>query len=199
MKKRIMCWTALIIFSSSFCVSCTAVSGGIVGQGRVLGSEDGLKTRGRLDKNSPQSRDIPALQNGITLLLHGDRKLNWHHRNPHALVVCAYQLKDLNGFNMALEEKDGFVRLMGCGRFDASVNFAQRIVIQPGKDVRAAMELVEGSRQLAFIAGYFEFKRDRAVTTFELPMKGVFFPRPAGIDLSLKFGSDEIEEIRKRD
>ena len=48
----------------------------------------------------------PYIDGGINIHMKGDRQLNLYQRAPHALTVCAYQLKDLNAFNQVLEEKD---------------------------------------------------------------------------------------------
>src|SRR5512134_1925824 len=47
----------------------------------------------------------PYIDGGINFHMKGDRQLNLYQRAPHALTVCAYQLKDLNAFNQVLEEK----------------------------------------------------------------------------------------------
>jgi len=139
----------------------------------------------------------PYIDGGINLHFRGDRQLNLYQRAPHALTVCAYQLKDLNGFNQALEEKDGIAKLMECSRFDPSVNFVKRLVVQPGRDLYDAMEVSEGTRHVAIVAGYYGFKKKEAVKTIPLPLKGMpFFKKPGGTDISVFCSPQELRILK---
>lgn len=143
--------------------------------------------------------EIPHIKNGINIHLKGDKSLNWYRKTPHALILCVYQLRDLNGFNQFMEDKNGMARLMECGRFDPSVNYVKRVVVQPNKDVYECMELIEGTKNVGLIAGYYYFKKSQAVKTFVLPMKGLFSRKPGGMDIDLLLKSNEIQEIKKED
>lgn len=143
--------------------------------------------------------EIPHIKNGINIHLIGDKNLNWYRKTPHALILCVYQLKDLNGFNQMVEDKNGMAKLMECGRFDSSVNYVKRVVVQPNKDVYECMELTEGTKNVGVIAGYYYFKKSQAIKTFVLPMKGIFSRKPGGMDIDLLLKANEIQEIKKED
>lgn len=149
-------------------------------------------------QNQPESpAQVPHIDNGINIHLKGDRNLNRYKKSPHALILCVYQLRDFNAFNQMMEDKNGMARLMECGRFDPSVNYVKRLVVQPGKDVYESMEVVDGTRNVGIIAGYYFFKKDQAVKTFVLPMKGIFSRKPGGMDINLYLKSNEIQEIKE--
>ena len=93
-----------------------------------------------LFKASSRPADAPYIKGGINFHFRGDKDLNLYHKAPHALVLCAYQLSDTNAFNQLLEEKDGPGRLLACTRFDPSVNYAKRLIVQPGQDLYEATE-----------------------------------------------------------
>jgi len=141
-------------------------------------------------------KDAPYIKDGINFHLRGDSRLNLYRGVPHALVLCAYQLTDANAFNQLLEEKDGMARLLVCTRFDPTVNYAKKMIVQPGQDIYEAMEKTEGSRQVAVIAGYYEFQKKLAVKIITLPEKRMFFfKRAGGTDISLHLSPREIQNI----
>ena len=141
-------------------------------------------------------KDVPYIKDGINFHLRGDNRLNLYRGVPHALVLCAYQLTDANAFNQLLEEKDGMARLLVCTRFDPTVNYAKKMIVQPGQDIYEAMEKTEGSRQVAVIAGYYEFQKKQAVKVIPLPEKKMFsFRRAGGSDISLYLSGREIQNM----
>jgi predicted component of type VI protein secretion system len=141
-------------------------------------------------------KDVPYIQDGINFHFKGDGRLNLYRGVPHALVLCAYQLTDANAFHQMLEEKDGMARLLVCTRFDPSVNYAKKMIVQPGQDLYEAMEKTEGTRQVALIAGYYEFQKKQAVKIISLPVKKMFFFKKAGgTDISLYLSSQEIQDM----
>ncbi|MEN6463571.1 MAG: type VI secretion lipoprotein TssJ [Syntrophaceae bacterium] len=146
---------------------------------------------------SESPAEIPHIDNGINIHLKGDRNLNRYKKSPHALMLCVYQLKDLNAFNQMMEDKNGMARLMECGRFDPSVNYVKRIVVQPNKDVYESMEVAEGTRNVGIIAGYYFFNKSKAVKTFLLPKKGFFVRKPGGMDINLVLKSNEIQQVKE--
>lgn len=137
------------------------------------------------------------IKNGINLNFKADKKLNWHKKTAHALVVCVYQCKELNGFNQKVEEKDSISKLMECSRYDSSVNFAKRIIVQPGKDVNESMQIYDGTKYVAVVAGYYKAKKNDSFKTFVLPTKGligkIFSNEPIGMDINLYFKSNEFQ------
>lgn len=141
-------------------------------------------------------KDAPYIKDGINFHLRGDSQLNLYRGVPHALVLCAYQLTDANAFHQLLEEKNGMTRLLACTRFDPTVNYAKKMIVQPGQDIYEAMEKTEGSRQVAVIAGYYEFQKKQAVKVITLPVKRMFSLRRAGgMDVSLYLSPQEIQDM----
>ncbi len=149
-----------------------------------------------LFKSSKRPPEASYIKGGINFHLRGDNHLNIYQRVPHALILCAYQMRDANAFNQLLEEKDGISKLMECGRFDASVTFAKRLIVQPGQDVYEAMEKTEGSKYIAIVAGFYNFQKRSAIKLIPLPMRGMpMFRKPGGIDLSLYLTDTEIRNL----
>ncbi|MDD4355927.1 MAG: type VI secretion lipoprotein TssJ [Smithellaceae bacterium] len=141
-------------------------------------------------------KDAPYIKDGINFHLRGDSRLNLYRGVPHALVLCAYQLADANAFHQLLEEKDGMARLLACNRFDPTVNYAKKMIVQPGQDIYGAMEKTEGSRQVAVIAGYYEFQKKQAVKMIPLPVNLMFFFKRTGpTDISLYLSGQEIQDM----
>lgn len=150
-----------------------------------------------LFKSKPPAVEIPYIKDGINIHLRGDNQLNMYQNVPHALVLCAYQLKDAVAFNQIMEEKDGMARLMECSRFDSSVNYAKRLIVQPGQDIYEAMEKIEGTQQIALIAGYYNFQKKQATKILPIPLKGLpFFKKKRGIDIILYLSSQEIRSLQ---
>jgi type VI secretion system VasD/TssJ family lipoprotein len=139
-------------------------------------------------------KTMPFKTDGIILNFKGDPMLNLYQNLPHALVVCAYQLKDLHSFNQILEEKDGMSKLLECNRFDTSAIFAKQYVVQPGKNLRATMDRFEGTEHLGIIAGYYNLKNKSVTSTFPIPIRGfLFFKGPRVLVVDLDFGPQEIK------
>lgn len=196
MKMRIGIIFPFVLIAAYLCSSCASSLNNLSAPGGAAGQKfQMLKQAG--SQVSEGSQGFMRIENGINMRLKCDEKLNWHYEKPHALVLCAYQLKDLNGFRQTLEEKNGMAKLMECSRYDSSVNYVKRIVAQPGKEISVTMDLFEGTKNVAVIAGYYHFKKNQAVRSFELPLKGVFSRKPSGMDINLYLSSNDIQEINK--
>ena len=91
----------------------------------------------------------------ISVHIKADKQLNLFQKSPHALLLCIYHLRDPNAFNQLLNEKDGLIKLLECGRFDPAVVLARQLVIQPGQELTEIMDRSEGAK----------FVRLRPVTT----------------------------------
>lgn len=102
--------------------------------------------------------EIAYKEKAIHLNLTADSRLNLYQGSPHALVLCLYQLKDPNAFNQLVDEKDGLLKLLDCGRFDPSVANAKRIVVQPGQVEKQDLDRAEGAKYVAIAAGYYAYK-----------------------------------------
>jgi len=212
--KRVVGLIVPIVFFAFIITSCAAKNPRDLSLKDIPKSEDIENAKDVISKNkdildqngSPRTQvtppqetpaEIPHIDNGINIHLKGDRNLNRYKKSPHALVLCVYQLKDLNGFNQIVEDKNGMAKLMECGRFDSSVNYVKRVVVQPNKDVYEAMEVADGTKNVGVVAGYYFFKKSQAVKTFVLPMKGVFSRKPGGMDINLYLKSNEIQETKE--
>jgi len=149
-----------------------------------------------LFKSASRPPDAPYIKGGINFHLRGDGRLNVYQQVPHALIVCAYQLKDANAFNQTLEEKEGLAKLLECHRFDGSVHYAKRLIVQPGQDIYEAMEKTDGTHMLGIVAGYYNFDRKKATKVLALPMSGIpMFRKPGGIDIALLLTDQEIRPM----
>jgi len=105
----------------------------------------------------------------IKLTLTADPKLNLYQGNYHTLLLCLYELKDPNAFNQLVDEADGFARLMECSRFDPSVAYVKRVILQPGSRVKEELDRAEGAKYLALVAGYFEVQKERPLRLYRIP------------------------------
>lgn len=104
----------------------------------------------------------------IRLTLTADPMLNLYEESPHTLLVCIYELLDPNAFNHLMDQVDGLTKLMECNRFDASVAYAKRVVLQPASEVREILDRAEGARYLAISAGYYHVQKDRPFALYKL-------------------------------
>jgi hypothetical protein len=149
-----------------------------------------------LFKSSRRPADAPYIKGGINFHLRGDQNLNLYQKSPHALVLCAYQLRGVSAFNQMAEEKDGLNKLLECGRFDPSVTYAKKLIVQPGQDIYEAMEKADDSKYVALIAGFYNFQKRQAIKVITLPMKGIpLFRRPGGMDIKLYLSAQTIEDF----
>jgi type VI secretion system VasD/TssJ family lipoprotein len=140
-------------------------------------------------------------EGAIRLDLACDPKLNLFQRQAHALTVCLYQLKDPSAFNQLAGEKDGLPRLLECGRFDPSVTFSRRLVLQPDQGLHESLARTEGARFVGLVAGYYSLQRDSAARLFAIPTRtgdlaSAPAQQPAHLDISLYFGPQQILAAR---
>lgn len=107
----------------------------------------------------------------IQLHIESSPYLNTYNDKPHTLVLCVYQLRDLNAFNFMVEEKRGISKLLDGGkRFDPSVTAIRRLTVQPGNKVDETFDRASGTRHIAVVAGYyFELQRAQVVRVFSIP------------------------------
>ena len=137
----------------------------------------------------------------IRLHLKSDPQLNLYQRSPHTLVLCVYHLRDPNAFNQLLEEKEGLWKLLECGRFDPSVTFSKRVVIQPGQELTELLDRPEGGKYVGLAAGYYLLQKERVVRLFPIPVisekKGsTIFLKPGRLNIDLYMGPQEIQDLK---
>jgi hypothetical protein len=111
-------------------------------------------------------------------------------------LVCIYHLRDLNGFNQLMGEKEGLSKLLECERFDPGVTYAKRIVVQPNQETIETMDRTEGAKYVGIVAGYYDLQKDNAARTFQIPLS--FFHNPKKLSINLQLGSQGIKEIKEK-
>ena len=135
------------------------------------------------DKTLP--KEVVYTKSAIEVNLTADPMLNLYQNKAHALLLCIYELKDPNAFNQLLDEPGGPAKLMECNRFDPTVVYAKRLVIQPGEQKNEVMDRAEGSRYLAVSAGYYNMEKTGSAR---------LYPMLSGkTKISLQLGPQAIE------
>ena len=133
----------------------------------------------------------------ITITLRADPRLNLYQGIPHTLVACTYQLKDPNAFNQLVDERDGLSKLLECSRFDASVAYAKRLVVQPGQEMRDSLDRAEGARYLSIVAGYYNLQKWNVVRLFQIPVS-TRSSKPQDVNIELYLGPEAIQDVKGR-
>lgn len=137
-------------------------------------------------------------KDAIQLRLVGDPQLNLYQKKAHSLIVCLYHLRDPNSFNQLISEKDGLPRLLECSRFDPSVTYSRRFVVQPNQDVTELLDRTDGARYVGVVAGYYTLHKENSVRFFSIPMTEVkdgstLVQKTAKLNIDLHLGSQEIK------
>ncbi len=147
-------------------------------------------------KSGPEAKSTyePRYEkNALTVNIKSNPRLNLYQERPHSLVLCMYELKEPNMFNQLSDERDGIYKLMECGRFDGSVAFAKRQIVQPGEDICDVRDRAEGAKYLGIVAGYYDLKKNSAIRLLPIDKVG-----PGKIVIDLVAGPREIQDIRVR-
>ena len=133
----------------------------------------------------------------INLHLSSDVALNKYNNRPHSLIVCAYQLKDVNAFNQLIDEKGGLERLLECNRFDSSVMYSKSLVVQPSQGLIISQSRTEDTKYLGIVAGYYaSLKKENAVRIYRIPVSWLNNPKKLYIELHM--GPEGIQEIKEK-
>ena len=133
----------------------------------------------------------------VTITLRADPQLNLYQGSPHTLVACTYQLRDPNAFNQLVDEKEGLPKLLECGRFDGSVAYAKRLVVQPGQELKDSLDRAEGAKYVSVVAGYYNLQKWNAVRLFQIPV-GTLSSKPQNVNVELYLGPQAIQELKRR-
>jgi predicted component of type VI protein secretion system len=134
-------------------------------------------------------------KDAINLHIIGDPGLNQYQKKAHTLIVCAYHLKDLNGFNQLSDEKGGLEKLLECNRFDPSVTYSKRLVVQPNQDLTESMSRTEDAKYLGIVAGYYFLSKEHSVRSFRIPVS--WLNNPKKISVELFTGPEGIQERKE--
>jgi predicted component of type VI protein secretion system len=92
------------------------------------------------------------------------------------------------------DEKDGLSKLLECSRFDPSVTYSKRLIVQPNQEVKESLDRTEGAKYVGIIAGYYSLRKDNTVRTFQIPVS--LFNNPKKLKIDLYLGPQEIREIK---
>jgi type VI secretion system VasD/TssJ family lipoprotein len=155
---------------------------------------------------SCSAKQLPPPETGyeegaIKIHVKADPKLNLSDRQPHSLMLCAYQLKDPNAYNHLAGDRDGLYKLLECSLFDAGTVGAERLIVQPGKDKVFNLNRAEGAKYVAVAAGYYDIQKERILRLYEIPVvvekKGLVKrskkQKLGTLEIELKLGSQKIE------
>ena len=133
----------------------------------------------------------------IQLKFSGDANLNLYRNRSHSMVVCVYHLRDLGAFTQMTEERSGLSSLLECNRFDPSVTYARRVVVQPNRTTLEILDRTEGAKYLGIIAGYYNLDKTTSVRYYPFPVaeekiKRTLIQTPSKMNLELHFGPQGI-------
>ena len=132
----------------------------------------------------------PWREKSVDLSIKGDPQLNLYQNSSHTLYLCTLQLKDPNAFNQLIDERGGMEKLLSeCTRFDGSVAYTKRYVVQPGQLVSDKQDHAEGARYMGIVAGYYSMKKENVVR---------LFPISKSINMIIDFGARRILDIREK-
>jgi len=128
---------------------------------------------------------------GLTLNITADPQLNRYKSSPHTLLMCFYQLRDPNAFNQLADDPNSLGKLMECSKFDASVTYTKRFIIQPGQTFSEQRDLAEGTRFFGLAAGYYSQGTEK--TTHLAPLATSMID--SSINMNIELGPNEITRV----
>uniref|UniRef100_C6E3J8 Type VI secretion lipoprotein, VC_A0113 family n=1 Tax=Geobacter sp. (strain M21) TaxID=443144 RepID=C6E3J8_GEOSM len=119
-----------------------------------------------------------------------DPQLNRYEKNSHALVLCLYQLNDVESFTRLAQGNEGMPKLLECGRFDGTVVSVGQMVVQPGQELTEIRERGNGARYLGIATGYYSTGRKKMTALATIPED-----RRESV-LRIELGAQEIRQVR---
>ena len=139
-------------------------------------------------------------KDAIQIHLVSDPQLNLYQKQAHSLIVCLYHLRDPNGFNQLIDEKGGLPKLLECSRFDTSVTYSKRLVMQPNQEVSESMDRTDGAKYVGIVAGYYSLQKDSSVISYSIPVTEVkkgstLVQKSAKLNIDLYLGPQDIIQI----
>jgi type VI secretion system VasD/TssJ family lipoprotein len=139
---------------------------------------------------SGAGKNEPWREKSVDLSIHGDPQLNLYQNSSHTLYLCTFQLKDPNAFNQLIDERGGMEKLISeCNRFDGSVAYTKRYVVQPGQLLNDKQDHAEGARYMGIVAGYYSMKKENVVR---------LFPISKSLNMIVELGPRGIQDIREK-
>ena len=144
-----------------------------------------------LSSNSKVTLPPEYKKGGVTLNIAADPQLNRYKNSPHTLLICFYQLKDPNAFNQLADDPNSLSKLMECGKFDSSVTYTKKYIVQPGQIVSEQRDLAEGTRFFGLAAGYYSQGTEK--TTHLAPLTTSL--TRSSMSVSIELGPNEISRV----
>lgn len=115
----------------------------------------------------------------LHLSMTAEHDLNRYEEQPHALMLCLYQLSSATAWGELAKTPAGMNTLLKCEGFHSSVVQSERLFIQPGEQRQLTVDRLEKGRYVAFIAGYAHPTAQRISPIFSFPVehstKGLLF------------------------
>jgi type VI secretion system VasD/TssJ family lipoprotein len=150
----------------------------------------------------PPAQSEPAPK-AIRLQLTSDPKLNYYNEVAHSLLVCVYQLSNLNELNQLAGDTEGIYKLRECALFDSSVTQAKRLIVHPNQDLNLELDRAQGTKYVAIVAGYQLLEKERVLRMYEVPeivekkgwIRRTKTLKLGPLDISLRLGPQQIESI----
>ncbi len=138
-------------------------------------------------------------KDAIQLHVVSDPHLNLYQKRAHSLIVCLYHLRDPNGFNQLIDEKDGLPRLLECNRFDPSVTYSRRLVIQPHQEITELLDRTDGAKFIGIVTGYYDLQKESTTRSYRIPITevkrgSVLVQKTAKLNIELYLGSQGITQ-----
>lgn len=133
-------------------------------------------------------------KNAIKLHLVSDPQLNLYQKKDHSLIFCLYHLRDLNGFNQLVDEQGGLLSLLECKRFDQSVTYVRKFVVQPNQDLTEVLDRTDGAKYVGVVAGYYTQQKESSVRSFKIPISEIkkgstIIQKPEQLNIDLYLGA----------
>lgn len=141
-----------------------------------------------------------ALHLGVT----AEHDLNRYEEQPHALMLCLYQLSSATAWGEHSKTPAGINTLLKCEGFDSSVVQSERLFIQPGEQRQLTLDRLEKGRYVAFVAGYAHPTAQRISPIFSFPVqhstKGLLFWKknqywPGELNINLVFTEQSLQSV----
>ncbi len=136
----------------------------------------------------------------ILIHLKSDPQLNLYQGIPHTLVVCMYHLRDPNAFNQLVDEKEGLPKLLECTRFDPSVTFSKRLILEPGQVLTESLDRAEGAKYVGIVTGYYNLQKESTVRFYSVPVieeksETTILMKPGILNIDLYLGPQQIQDL----
>lgn len=140
----------------------------------------------------------------LHLAITADQDLNRYEEQPHALMLCLYQLSSATAWGELAKTPAGVKNLLKCEGFDNSVVQSERLFIQPGEQRQLTLDRLEKGRYVAFVAGYAHPTAQRISPIFSFPVqhstKGLLFWKknqywPGELNINLVFTEQSLQSV----